>query len=163
MEVGLITLVSASDRVFAKKPLKNLGEPKKDEIGEEGFLVGESKEVWSAMKACLLLTALDLFLSIYECPLINQMQANYTNKVYCKKFKKQSINIYPENHSSEIKMRIFLQEGANLELVVNYAINSMSSSSSYKDTGKRLSLFLSLKRIKQKLGFSSQKPKFIIS
>jgi hypothetical protein len=45
IEVGLLTLVSVSEGFFAKNPLKNLGEPKKDEIWEEGFLVGEGNEV----------------------------------------------------------------------------------------------------------------------
>lgn len=43
IEVGL--MVSASETFFERNPLKNLGEFRKDEIGEQEFLVGERNEV----------------------------------------------------------------------------------------------------------------------
>lgn len=43
IEVGL--MVSASETFFERNPLKNLGEFRKDEIGEHEFLVGERNEV----------------------------------------------------------------------------------------------------------------------
>lgn len=80
MEVGLITVASLSKRFLVKKPLKNLGEPKKDEIAE-GFLVGESNEVRSAMRACLVVTALDLFLSISNPLRSVNFQANLWEQI----------------------------------------------------------------------------------
>ncbi len=64
VEVGLMT-ASVSEKTFEEKPVKSLGELKKDDEG--GFLylsAGDGKEPQSAILACLLVDALDLFLSI---------------------------------------------------------------------------------------------------
>lgn len=64
MEVGLI-IVSVSEKTFEEKPVKSRGELKKDDEG--GLLclsVGDGREPQSAIRACLLVDALDLFLSI---------------------------------------------------------------------------------------------------
>lgn len=61
IEVGLIT-ASESDKPFAEKLVKSLGELKNEEVGLLYLSVGDERGVWSDIRSCLLLTALDLFL-----------------------------------------------------------------------------------------------------
>lgn len=110
MEVGLIT-ASVSEKTFEDKPVNSLGELKNDDDGGLLYLsVGDGREPQSAIRACLLDDALDLFLSIIP---LDQNKLLQIKKTDIKKNKnKTSISGFTENEVQTIIKR----DGAIVEL-----------------------------------------------
>lgn len=68
---------------FEKNRLKNLGEPKKEEMGVVCLGLEAGTELWSAIRDCLV-TALDLLLSILELQEdVNKNCMNFTELCKC--------------------------------------------------------------------------------